>query len=242
MGHDRGHVDRHPHDRLSRISGVRFASRTVHARAFPLQSPYSTCSLGRRARRSPPQAGPAAPVRGRRIRPPRRARSLPGWPIERRLAGAYRGGTDRGPLPPCLVDHQLHSIRRREALRKAQLNQARLYSLRQTLRSIRHIMLESTCAAVCTENPDLVRVVEDDGTVLLGRVAGFEGAFLEGTGRVEAEAGTLRLHELTPGLDGSVVLRYHSVPYLRARPAVAIDQEYREDDPVPFIRLRPTPG
>ena len=28
----------------------------------------------------------------------------------------------------------------------------------------------------------------------------------------------LRLRELTPGLDGSVVLRYHSVPYLRARP------------------------
>ena len=52
----------------------------------------------------------------------------------------------------------------------------------------------------------------------------------------------LRLHDLTPGLDGSVVLRYHSVPYLRARPAVAIEQEFREDDPVPFIRLRPPPG
>ena len=94
----------------------------------------------------------------------------------------------------------------------------------------------------CRDNPDLVHIVEDDGTVMFGRVVGFEGAFLEGTGRVEAKAGALRLHGLTPGLDGTVVLRYHFVPCLRARPGVAIEQEYREDDPVPFIRLRPTPG
>ena len=89
---------------------------------------------------------------------------------------------------------------------------------------------------------DLVHILEDDGVVLLGRVKGFEGRLPGGVGKVEAEAGVLRLHDLTPGLDGSVVLRYHSVPYLRARPAVAIEQEYREDDPVPFIRLRPPPG
>jgi hypothetical protein len=94
----------------------------------------------------------------------------------------------------------------------------------------------------CLRNPDLIRVLEDDEVVLLGRVIGFEGHFLEGSGKVEADAGVLRLRELTPGLDGTVVLRYHSVPYLRARPAVAIEQEYREDDPVPFIRLRPPPG
>ena len=75
----------------------------------------------------------------------------------------------------------------------------------------------------CKENPDWFKVLEDDGTVLLGRIEGFEGDFLKGSGRVEAEAGVLRLHELAPGLDGSVVLRYHSVPYLRARPAVAIE-------------------
>ena len=79
-------------------------------------------------------------------------------------------------------------------------------------------------------------------TMLIGRVDGFEGDFIEG-GRVEAAPGRLRFRDLTPGLDGSVVLRYHSVPYLRARPAVAIDEpEYREDDPVPFIRLRPPAG
>ena len=94
----------------------------------------------------------------------------------------------------------------------------------------------------CKENPELVQILDDDGVVLLGRVKGFEGDFLEGSGKVEAAAGVLRLHDLTPGLDGWVVLRYHSVPYLRARPEVAIGQEIREDDPVPFIRLRPPPG
>ncbi len=94
----------------------------------------------------------------------------------------------------------------------------------------------------CEENPELVRIVEDDGTVLLGKVAGFEGTFLVGSGKVTVERGALRLSELTPGLDGSVVLRYHSVPYLKARPAMAIEQDFREDDPVPFIRLRPSTG
>jgi hypothetical protein len=94
----------------------------------------------------------------------------------------------------------------------------------------------------CKQNPDLVEILEDDGVVLLGRLNGFEGKFLEGSGKVEATAGVLRLRDLTPGLDGSVVLRYHSVPYLRARPEVAIDQVWREDDPVPFIRLWPPPG
>jgi hypothetical protein len=94
----------------------------------------------------------------------------------------------------------------------------------------------------CKENPGLIRTVADDGKVLLGRVEGFEGKFLEGGGTVDARAGVLTLRDLTPGLDGSVVLRYHSVPNLRARPAVALEEEKREDDPVPFIRLRPTPG
>ena len=40
-----------------------------------------------------------------------------------------------------------------------------------------------------SENPDLVQVLEDDGTVLIGRVVGFEGDFIEGSGRVEAVAG-----------------------------------------------------
>ena len=38
------------------------------------------------------------------------------------------------------------------------------------------------------------------------------------------------------------MLRYHSVPCLRTNPPVAWDPVLLEDDPVPFIRLRPPPG
>jgi hypothetical protein len=47
---------------------------------------------------------------------------------------------------------------------------------------------------------------------------------------------------MAPDLDGSVVLRYHFVPCLTTRPAVACEPEWLEEDPVPFIRLRPPPG
>ena len=94
----------------------------------------------------------------------------------------------------------------------------------------------------CQANPDLVKVLDGDGTVLIGRVMGFDGDFIEGTGRIEASAGRIRVREMSPGLDGSVVLRYHSVPYLTTSPPVALESERREDDPVPFIRLRPPAG
>jgi hypothetical protein len=94
----------------------------------------------------------------------------------------------------------------------------------------------------CRNNRDLVRVLEEDGPLLIGRIEGFDGAFIEGSGRVVAEYGKIRLHDLAPGLDGSVVLRYHSVPCLTTRPQVACEPVYLEDDPVPLIRLRPPPG
>jgi hypothetical protein len=94
----------------------------------------------------------------------------------------------------------------------------------------------------CQANPDLVKVLEDDGTVLIGRVMGFEGDFIEGKGRIEASARRIRVREITPGLDGSVLLRYHSVPYLTTSPPVALESERHLDDPVPFIRLRPPAG
>ena len=94
----------------------------------------------------------------------------------------------------------------------------------------------------CKDNPDLVKVLEDDGTFLIGRVIGFEGDFIEGGGRIEASPGRIRVRDLSPGLDGSVLLRYHSVPYLTTSPPVALEPERREDDPVPFIRLRPPAG
>ena len=43
--------------------------------------------------------------------------------------------------------------------------------------------------AFCEANPDLIQVLETTGRVLIGRVVGFEGDSIEGSGRVEAVAG-----------------------------------------------------
>lgn len=96
--------------------------------------------------------------------------------------------------------------------------------------------------AFCRSNPDLIQIVEDDGTVLIGRVVGFGGATIEGTAQVEASPGRLRVRGASPGLDGLVVLRYHTVPGLRASPPVRWEPVFLEADPVPFIGLRNPPG
>jgi hypothetical protein len=88
----------------------------------------------------------------------------------------------------------------------------------------------------------LVEVLEEDGLFLLGRVKGFEGDAIIGWADVEAEPGRLYVRSATPGLDGTVVLRYHSVPCVRTRPSIAHDSVWLERDPVPFIRLRPPIG
>lgn len=95
--------------------------------------------------------------------------------------------------------------------------------------------------AFCTANPDLVRILDDDGVLLIGRVLGFEGDTIEGTAEVEALPGRLRIRGAVAGVDGTVVLRYHSVPYLRADRPVRWEPVYLEGDPVPFIRLRTPP-
>jgi hypothetical protein len=94
----------------------------------------------------------------------------------------------------------------------------------------------------CRSNTDLIRVVEDDGVFLLGRVLGYEGDTIQGSAQVTAEPGRLRVREMSPGVDGTLVLRYHSVPGLRARPPVPLELRLEEGDPVPFIGLRPPPG
>jgi hypothetical protein len=96
--------------------------------------------------------------------------------------------------------------------------------------------------AFCRANPDLIDVREDDGVLLLGRVKGFEGDAIVGSAEVEAGPGRLRVRDADGGVDGTVVLRYHSVPCLRTRPEIAWDSVYLERDPVPFIRLRPPLG
>jgi hypothetical protein len=98
--------------------------------------------------------------------------------------------------------------------------------------------------AFCSSNPDLIRVVEDDGMLLLGRVIGFEGATIRGSAKVEAGPNRLVVRDAVAdaGGDGLVVLRYHAVPYLKADPPVEIEPVKLEDDPVPFIGLKPTKG
>jgi len=90
----------------------------------------------------------------------------------------------------------------------------------------------------CQANPDLVRVVADDGTLLLGRVLGFEGDTIRGRAEVDASPGRLVVRGAVPDADGLVVLRYHAVPCLVSEPPVPIEEVFFEDDPVGFIGLR----
>ncbi len=96
--------------------------------------------------------------------------------------------------------------------------------------------------AFCRDNPDLIRILDDDGTVLIGRVAGFEGATIRGSAQVHAETGLLHVEGAVAGADGLVVLRYHFAPHLRTSPTVPLEPVTLEGDPVPFIAFRPPPG
>ena len=96
--------------------------------------------------------------------------------------------------------------------------------------------------AFCRLNPDLIEIRDDNGELMIGRVRGFEGFASEGKAEVRAATGRLEVIRSEGGVDGTVVLRYHSVPYLRTKPPVALDSVFLEADPVPFIRFRPAPG
>jgi hypothetical protein len=96
--------------------------------------------------------------------------------------------------------------------------------------------------AFCRANPDLIEILADQRTLLLGRVRGVGGAAIRGEAEVEATPGRLVVRGASAELDGPVVLRYHSLPYLRSRPPSQTDPVMLEDDPVPFIGLRPGPG
>lgn len=91
----------------------------------------------------------------------------------------------------------------------------------------------------CRSHSDLIDVLDDDGALLIGRVKGFAGAAIEGTAEIEARASRLIVHGTSDDLDGPSVLRYHSVPCLRSRPSIPIDEVRLEGDPVPFLRLTP---
>jgi hypothetical protein len=94
----------------------------------------------------------------------------------------------------------------------------------------------------CTANPDLIEIISDQGPLVFGRVQGFGGAAIQGNAAVEARPGRLRVTVSSAELDGTVVLRYHSVPCLRSRPAIPLYPVHLPGDPVPFIGLKATPG
>ncbi len=95
--------------------------------------------------------------------------------------------------------------------------------------------------AFCESNPELIQIVEDDGTLMLGRVKGFEGYAIRGKAEVTYEKGKLTVRSATPDLDGWVVLRYHSVPCLRSEPDTPWEPVRLEGDPVPFIGWKSAP-
>jgi len=96
--------------------------------------------------------------------------------------------------------------------------------------------------AFCKSHPDLIEIIADEGRIMLGRVKGFAGKCMHGSAQVKASPGRLVVSEMKPDLDGTIVLRYHSAPGLYTRPQVEWSGERHEDDPVPFIRLRPPAG
>jgi hypothetical protein len=96
--------------------------------------------------------------------------------------------------------------------------------------------------AFCEANPDLIRVVADDKTLMIGRVLGFEGGTIRGRAEVTAGPNRIQVEGAVAGDDGLVVLRYHAVPHLRSEPPVEWQPVYLEEDPVPFIAFRPNGG
>jgi hypothetical protein len=88
------------------------------------------------------------------------------------------------------------------------------------------------------DRPDRFEIIEALGPYLIARVKGYEGAAIRGEAEVEATAGRLVVRmKKADDVDGKVVLRYHTAPGIGANPPIALEEEFLEDDPVPFIRL-----
>lgn len=94
----------------------------------------------------------------------------------------------------------------------------------------------------CRDHPDLIEIVAEDRLFLLGRVREPEaGPAIRGSATVEAAPGLLKVRAESAGVDGLTVLRYHWSPGLRSDPGAELLAVPLEDDPVPFIGLRPSP-
>lgn len=67
--------------------------------------------------------------------------------------------------------------------------------------------------------------------------------FLEGGGQVEARLGELRIRDVRPDPEsGSITLKYHWIEGMRSEPPLLLDKSFREDDPIPFIRIEAPPS
>ena len=131
-----------------------------------------------------------------------------------------------------------------------QFGEAKLFGMKDWDRAqfVRYARLYRPAAIVCWSqaakrfclaNPDLVRVVDASGPILVGRVLGFEGSTITGQARVEARPGRLTVRDAVPDPEsGRVVLRYHVTPWLRVTPPAVLEPIALEGDPVPFIGLR----
>ena len=87
--------------------------------------------------------------------------------------------------------------------------------------------------------PGLVTVDQRVGPIHLMKVNQPLSWFVEGEGRVQTSANRLELRDLK---GREIVLKYHWVKSLRAKPAVQIIPIQLADDPIPFIKLVDSPS
>ena len=139
------------------------------------------------------------------------------------------------------VHDELHAVRRREAVRRSGLGPRPLRALCAALPAGGDPLLEPARAGVLPGEPR-----PDRGAGGRRRPAARPGRWVSrgtrswGRPRSRPSRAGCTVDEATAGVDGTVVLRYHSVPCLRARPAGRAGTRcISKSDPVPFIRLRP---
>ncbi|MGZ8487919.1 MAG: hypothetical protein ACXWW4_05255, partial [Candidatus Binatia bacterium] len=87
--------------------------------------------------------------------------------------------------------------------------------------------------------PGLVTVDRRIGPIHLMKVNQPLSWFVEGDGKVQADANRLELRDLK---GGEIVLKYHWVAGLNSEPAANIEAVKLADDPIPFIKLIDPPS
>ena len=146
-------------------------------------------------------------------------------------------------------------------LGKADWTRAQFVRAAEIYRPAAIVCWSPKAVAFCKANPDLITIEESDvrdlsvsdpvtqqlglakSELIFGTVKGYGGPTSRGRASVTASPGRLVVRGAEADeVDGLVVLRYHSVPFLKARPPVRLEEVRLGDDPVPFIGFRPPPG